>query len=73
MVDESLGRLSGFRYRDRVEALDVFNTRFRGSSRQSYIRLWRGSRDHCLLSDSCMLSLNLFEVSVDEHDSFLRR
>ena len=35
MVDESLGRLSGFRYRDRVEALDVFNTRFRGSSRQS--------------------------------------
>jgi hypothetical protein len=35
MVDESLDRLFGFRYRDRVEALNVFNTRFRGSSRQS--------------------------------------
>ena len=44
-------------------------------------RLWRGSRDHCLLSDSCLVSLNLLEcgecrlvaVSVDEHDSFLRK
>ena len=52
MVDESLDRLFGFRYRDR-----------------------------CLLSDSCLVGLNLFEcgkcrvaaVSVDEHDSFLRK
>ena len=42
-------------------------------------RLWRGSRDQCLLSDCCMVSLNLFvcgkcrlvAVSVGEHVSFL--
>ena len=28
MVDEILDRLFGFRYRDRAEALNVFNTRF---------------------------------------------
>ena len=67
----------------RLSVLCLFNTRTHGSFRQSsefgvIRRLWRRSMDHCLLYDSRMVSLNLFEygkcrlvaVSAGEHDSF---
>ena len=84
MADESLGRLSDFLYRDRAEAFGALlvkytHTRIISAQFGVIRRLWRHSRDHCLLSDSCMVSLSLFEygkcrlvaVSAGEHDSFI--
>ena len=83
MADESLGRLSNFLYRDRAEALGALLVQYAHSriipAEFGVIRrLWRRSMDHCLLYDSRMVSLNLFEygkcrlvaVSAGEHDSF---
>jgi hypothetical protein len=66
MADESLDCLSDFRYRNRAEALNALLVQYahlRIISSEfgvSWI-LWRGSRDHCLFADSCLVSLNLFE------------
>ena len=83
MADESLGRLSNFLYRDRAEALGALLVQYAHSRIISaefgvIWRIWRWSMDHCLLYDSRMVSLNLFEygkcrivaVSPGEHDSF---
>ena len=83
MADESLGRLCNFLYRDRAEALGALLVQYAHSRIISagfgvIQRLWRRSMDHCLLYDSRMVSLNLFEygkcrlvaVSAGEHDSF---
>ena len=83
MVDENLIRLSDFLYRDRGEALSALLVKYAHSWIVSVEfggirRLWRRSMDHCLLYDSRMVSLNLFEygkcrlvaVSAGEHDSF---
>ena len=83
MADESLGRLYNFLYRDRAEALGALLVQHAHSRIISAVfgvirRLWRRSMDHCLLYDSRMVSLNLFEygkcrlvaVSAGEHDSF---
>ena len=84
MADESLGRLSEILYRDRAEPLGALLVQYTHSriisAEFGVIRhLWRRSRDHCLLSGSCMVSLNLFEygkcrlvaVSAGERDSFI--
>jgi|LauGreDrversion4_1035100.scaffolds.fasta_scaffold864446_1 hypothetical protein len=83
MVDESLDCLSHSQYSDRAWSLDAFvqyaHLRVISAEFGVIRRLWRGSRDQCLLSDCCMVSLNLFvcgkcrlvAVSVGEHVSFL--
>ena len=83
MVDENLVRLSDFLYRDRGEALGALLVKYTHSWIVSVEfggirRLWRRSRDHCYLSDGCMVSLSLFgygkcrlvAVSSGEHGSF---
>ena len=83
MADESLGRLSDFQYRDHAEAFGALLVKYTHSRIISaefgmIRRLWKRSMDHCLLYDSRMVSLNLFEygkcrlvaVSSGEHGSF---